>query len=102
MDGGGGSADSFGGLVRVKGGATATFRHMTLRNATATNGGILAVRTGSAAVLDDANIEMGEGILGGGVNVHIGTLTLINNSEIVTIRRRMGRAFICLPTARSI
>ncbi len=84
VDGGGGSADSsFGGLVKVKDGATVTFRHMTLQNATSSNGGILAVRTGSAVTLDDANIKDGDGTLGGGVSMHLATLTLLNGSEIV-------------------
>lgn len=61
LDGAGGSDDTIGGLVEVTGGAVVEFRNMTLRNATAAKGGILAV-TGdeSAVVMHNAMLFYGK------------------------------------------
>lgn len=71
LDGAGGGDDSVGGLVEVTDGAVVEFRNMTLRNATAGKGGILAV-TGdeSAVVLHNAMLQHGRATdLGGGAYV---------------------------------
>ncbi len=82
IQGQGNSADSTGGLVQITNGATVTFTHMTLRNATATYGGVLYVNGDAKAVLDDSYIEAGSAtLLGGGARV-LGTLELRNNSVI--------------------
>lgn len=67
IDGGGGSDDGTGGLAEITGRVTVTFRHMWLRNTTATNGGVIAVTDGAELVLDDALVTDGDAAATGGV-----------------------------------
>lgn len=64
------SHDSTGGLGEIRQGAQVTFRNMTLTNATAVNGGILAVTGGSMLTLDNVHIHTGSASGHGGL-IHV-------------------------------
>ncbi len=88
IDGGGGSFDPTGGLVEITDGAVVTFRHMWLRNATATNGGVIAVTDDARLILDDALATDGTASGSGGVIYALGTgdraggIELVNDSSV--------------------
>jgi|GEM_PF-3364930 len=83
VDGGGGSVDSNGGLLEINSGSHVTFRHMTLRNATATYGGILYVAGSSTLILDDADVRNGTASsTGGGIRAINSNVTIKNGSFV--------------------
>ena len=67
INGNGASHAAEGGLGKIINGAEVTFRHITLRNATANNGGILAVLNGSTLILDSASVREGTATNDGGL-----------------------------------
>ncbi len=88
FDANGFSNDSTGGLAEIRGGAAVTIRHMWLRNASATNGGVLAVTDGSTLTLDDVIVTDGAATENGG-NIYVTStagnpsrLNLINDSSV--------------------
>lgn len=70
IDGGGGTSSASGGFAQISGGATVTFRHITVRNTTATNGGLFAVSGGSTLVLDGSTVRQGTATGDGGL-IHV-------------------------------
>lgn len=88
IDGGGASDDARGGMAEIRDGADVTFRHMWLRNANATNGGILAVTGTGRLTLDDVLVTDGTASRSGG-NIYVssagsspGLLQLINDTSV--------------------
>ncbi|MBN2384035.1 S8 family serine peptidase [bacterium] len=74
---------SNGGIAYITSSADVTFRHMTLRDASATYGGILWANTGTSTLLDDADVSNGvASSIGGGIR-SLGTVELINDSEVI-------------------
>ncbi len=77
------SQGATGGLVHVMNSATVTFRHMSFRDALATNGGVMAVTDGARVFLDDADVYDGlASSNGGGIYVLDGVLVLSNGSTV--------------------
>lgn len=88
FDANGFSSNAEGGLMRVTNGATVTIRHMWLRDAIATRGGVIAVVEDSHLILDDALVTDGAVTEDGG-NIYVASaagensrVTLINDSSV--------------------
>ena len=88
INGNGASHDIHGGLGKISNAAQVVFRHLTLDNATAANGGLLAVIEGASLTLDGVRAMNGNATANGGliwVNSSIAQpseLRLINNSQL--------------------
>lgn len=90
IDASGQSSDGTGGLVEVQGFSDlfttrpryVTFRHMTLRDGSATNGGVVAATNAGNVTLEDVNIIGGNATNGGGIYASNGSVTLTDDSEV--------------------
>ena len=80
----GNSADTVGGMGKIRNGATVTFRDIWLRDASAEKGGILAVIEGSTLILDGARMTGGiASISGGNIYATAGSsVRLINGATV--------------------
>jgi hypothetical protein len=78
IDGSGQSFDATGGLVKITNQAKVAFQKINLTNASAINGGIIAVVDGSSLTLDNADVFDGSALSAGG-NVYISSDTAIQS-----------------------